>query len=296
MDIVKKKPVLLIIILILILAICVGIAAYLFFRSQTPANVLTIYGNIDIRQVQVAFYDNGRILKLYVQEGDHVNKNQLLAKLDPVRFNDAVAQYRGQVAAQEATLKNSQITLKRDRALVKQEAVSKQKLDDAAAAVKIAQHTLQADKAALALAKRELADSKLFAPQSGVIQNRILEQGDMVTPQNPVFTLALDNPVWARAYLPEKALGLVRLGMKAWILSDSFPNKRFRGWIGFISPEAEFTPKTVETTELRTDLVYQVRVYACNPDYHLRLGMPVTVKIPLKNNLPQPVGTQACGS
>ncbi len=293
MDVSKKQHV----VLILLLALCGGLGtAYWFLLSTSHTNILTIYGNIDIRQVQVAFYDNGRILKLHVQEGDRIKKGQLLAELDPVRFQDTVSKNKGLVAAQEATLRNAEITLRRHRVLVKQQAVSKQNLDDSIAALKIAQHTLQADRAALALAEQELIDSKLYAPQDGVIQDRILEQGDMVTPQNPVFTVALDNPVWVRAYLPEKALGLIQLGIKAWILSDSFPGQRFPGWVGFISPTAEFTPKTVETTELRTQLMYQVRVYACNPDYRLRLGMPVTVEIPLKNNLPQPLGASACVS
>lgn len=279
---------------ILLLALSFGLTAYLFLRSPSQTTVLTIYGNIDIRQVLVAFYDTGRITKLYVQEGDRVQKGQLLAELDPVRLQDAVTRSQRQVAAQEATLRNAEITFLRNHALAPQQAVSKQNLDDATAALRVARNTLLADKAALALAEQELIDSKLYAPQNGVIQDRILEQGDMVTPQNPVYTLALDNPVWVRAYLPEKALGRIQLGSKAWIMTDSYPNHRFLGWVGFISPTAEFTPKTVETTDLRTELVYQVRIYACNPDYRLRLGMPATVEIPLTNNSPQPLGAQPC--
>ena len=87
-----------------------------------------------------------------------------------------------------------------------------------------------------------------------------------------------------RAYLPEPELGKVALGMRAWIETDSFHGQRFPGWVGFISPVAEFTPKNVETTQLRSQLVYRVRVYACNPDHRLRLGMPATVVIPLLDN------------
>jgi len=330
---------------VLVLAIGAG-AAYWFTRPHAPSDVVTIYGNIDIRQVQAAFDDNGRILDLKVQEGDRVKKGQLLAELDPVRFQDAVAKDQGQVAAQEqvlarllagsrpeeiaearaeaaaaqATLGNAEITWQRQQSLAAEQYVPKQSLDNAAAALKTARanldhaqqalilaikgprkediaaarHQLQADQAALSLAQRELVDSKLFAPEEGVVQDRILEPGDMVNPQTPVFTLALDNPVWVRAYLPEKALGQVRLGMKAWIESDSFPGKRFPGWVGFISPTAEFTPKTVETTELRTELSYRVRVYACNPEHRLRLGMPVTVEIPLRDNMPQSLPAHPC--
>jgi HlyD family secretion protein len=72
--------------------------------------------------------------------------------------------------------------------------------------------------------------------------------------------------------------------MRAEILTDTFPDKTYPGWVGYISPTAEFTPKTVETPEIRTHLVYQIRVHACNPEGELRLGMPVTVRIPLNQN------------
>ncbi len=93
--------------------------------------------------------------------------------------------------------------------------------------------------------------------------------------------------MWVRAYLPETRLGKVKPGMKASITSDSYPGKTYPGWVGYISPTAEFTPKNVETPELRTRLVYQIRVFACNPQEELRLGMPATVNI----DLTSPAGT-----
>lgn len=117
----------------------------------------------------------------------------------------------------------------------------------------------------------------LTSPAAGVIQNRILEPGEMASASRPVVTLALTDPKWVRAYVPEPYLGRINLGMKARILSDSFPDQTFDGWIGFISPVAEFTPKTVETEDLRTKLVYEVRVFVHDSKDKLRLGMPTTV-------------------
>ncbi|HHQ13653.1 MAG TPA: HlyD family efflux transporter periplasmic adaptor subunit, partial [Chromatiales bacterium] len=145
---------------------------------------------------------------------------------------------------------------------------------------------LAAREAALALAEQHLADAELHAPAPGIIRDRILEPGDMVTPQTPVLTLAFNDPVWVRAYLPEPLLGRVRPGMHADILTDSYPGQRYAGWVGYISPTAEFTPKNVETPELRTRLVYQLRVFACNPEQQLRLGMPATVEIDLTQSAP----------
>ena len=101
----------------------------------------------------------------------------------------------------------------------------------------------------------------------------------MTFPQTPVLTLALSDPVWVRAYIAEPDLGKIAPGMPVEVHTDSFPDKAYRGWIGFISPTAEFTPKRIETTELRSKLVYQVRAYVCNPENELRLGMPATVDV-----------------
>jgi HlyD family secretion protein len=140
-----------------------------------------------------------------------------------------------------------------------------------------AKNTLEALKASLYLLKIRLADMTLISPATGIIQNRILEPGEMASPTRPVLTLALTDPKWVRAYVPEPDLGRIKLGMKAKILSDSFPDQSFEGWIGFISPVAEFTPKSVETEDLRTKLVYEVRVFVHDSKDLLRLGMPVTV-------------------
>ncbi len=129
--------------------------------------------------------------------------------------------------------------------------------------------------------QHDLKDASLYAPCDGVVQNRILEVGDMASPQNTVYTVALTDPVWVRAYVAEPDLGKVFEGMQAKVITDSFPDKTYEGWVGFISPTAEFTPKPVETRELRTNLVYQIRVFVKNPENELRLGMPATVKIRL---------------
>ena len=143
---------------------------------------------------------------------------------------------------------------------------------------------LLARQAEYTLALQNLKNATLYAPNAGVIRNRILEEGDMVSPQTPVLTLALNHPLWVRAYLSETDLGKVKPGMAATIHTDSYPDKSYSGWIGYISPTAEFTPKNIETPELRTHLVYQVRIYTCNDNNELRLGMPATVKIDLKHN------------
>ena len=101
----------------------------------------------------------------------------------------------------------------------------------------------------------------------------------MVSPQRPVFDLAIVDPKWVRAYVSEPDLGKLHPGMQASISTDSFPGVAYSGWIGFISSVAEFTPKPVETVELRSSLVYEIRVFVNDPQDQLRLGMPATVTL-----------------
>ncbi|MCK9395707.1 MAG: efflux RND transporter periplasmic adaptor subunit [Methylobacter sp.] len=139
----------------------------------------------------------------------------------------------------------------------------------------------EAQRANLALLRYRLSRATLKAPSAGVIRTRIQESGAVVTANSPVFTLALTDPLWCRVYVDESDLGKIRMGMPARITTDSYPGKSYRGWVGYISPVAEFTPKAVETPELRTSLVYQARIYTCDPDQELRLGMPATVTLSL---------------
>jgi HlyD family secretion protein len=99
----------------------------------------------------------------------------------------------------------------------------------------------------------------------------------------PVYALSLSDPVYVRAYVREPDLGKLAPGAVAWVTTDS-SDKRYRGTIGFISPRAEFTPKSVETTDLRTDLVYRLRIVIDEADQGLRQGMPVTVTLPIGAN------------
>ena len=143
-------------------------------------------------------------------------------------------------------------------------------------------HAYEAAAAAAALAEREFADTRLYAPSDGVVEDRILEPGDMASPQHA--------RLYDRADRSSVGAGLrVRNGSRQGSArACRRPSPRtasrgggYRGWVGYISPTAEFTPKTVETAELRTRLVYQVRIYACDSHGELHLGMPATVTIDL---------------
>ena len=336
--------------LILIIAVVVAILAgvgWLRHNDKAPEKELTLHGNVDIRQVELAFNASGRIDRIAVQEGDRVKAGQLLATLDTERLRLARQQAEAQAAVQREVVARNlagsrpeeirQARAQRDAArvavadaeayyrrqvdLVARHFISRQQADSARFAldkardqlkaaeatlrlaelgprkedVAAARATLAANEAAVAVIQRDLQEGELHAPSDGVIENRILEPGDMASPQKPVFTLALTDPVWVRTWLPEPQLGRVPVGARAWVQTDSHPDKRYRAWVGYVSPAAEFTPKSVETAEIRSSLVYQARVFACESQGELRQGMPATVTIPL-DQAPPAQGADPCAN
>lgn len=174
---------------------------------------------------------------------------------------------RAEYASAQARLRAAQQSASLQRAGARAE-------DIAAARAQRSAAVAQRDKA-----QTDLADAVIRAPAGGTILTRAREPGAIVQPGETVFTLTIDRPMRVRAYVAEPDLGRVSPGMKVEVTTDGNP-KVYHGTIGFISPTAEFTPKTVQTSDLRTDLVYRLRVIVSDPDDALRQGQPITVRIP----------------
>ena len=142
-----------------------------------------------------------------------------------------------------------------------------------------AKASLEQAQAQLAQAELDLHDTTLIAPSDGMLMTRAVEPGSMLSAGSTVLTLSLTRPVWVRAYVDEPNLGQMQPGRELLLYTDGRPDKPYHGKVGFVSPTAEFTPKTVETPDLRTDLVYRLRIIVTDADDALRQGMPVTVKV-----------------
>ncbi len=211
------------------------------------------------------------------------------------------------LAGRQAVLKNALIEYDRYVNLLKDNAISQRDVDISLAArdkaradveeasqqytlLKIGYRTeeieqaraqVQAAKAQVDTIELQLSDTTLKAPSDGVILTRAVEPGTLLSAGATVFSVSLTNPVWVRAYVAEPDLGAAIPGREVTFHTDSRPDHIYRGTIGFVSPTAEFTPKTVETQDLRTSQVYRLRIVVQNPDEALRQGMPVTVLLPL---------------
>jgi HlyD family secretion protein len=230
----------------------------------------------------------------------------ILARLVNGTRPEEVAQARDMVADRESAVALAQITLERKAELAEKGFTPHQQHDEATAtagqalaALKSAQETLklaeigprsedidaakaqlEGENAALVQAERRLTDSDLIAPSGGVILTRVREPGAIVGAGETVYAITITSPVWVRSYVAEPELGRIQPGMVVEVRTDS--GKTYSGQIGFISPVAEFTPKSVETKELRTSLVYRLRVVVNGDTNGLLQGMPVTVETTVK--------------
>lgn len=321
-----KKPVVIVLVIVLLVA---GTGGWLWYQSRQNQE-LTLYGNVDIRTVNMSFRVGGRLASLAVDEGDTIKAGQTLGMLDKEPYENALLQAKANVAAAQAqydlmlegyrseeiaqaaaAVKQAQAAFdyaqnfyQRQQGLWKSRTISANDLenarssrDQAQATLKSAQDklsqyrtgnrpqsieqakaSLEQTQAQLAQAQLDLHDATLQAPSDGTLMTRAVEPGSMLNAGSTVLTLSLTRPVWVRAYVDGPNLGQARPGRELLLYTDSRPDKPYHGKIGFVSPTAEFTPKTVETPDLRTDLVYRLRIIVTDADDALRQGMPVTVK------------------
>ncbi len=279
----KKKLIAFIIVGVIIIGFII------FISHKTKDNdILALYGNIEIRQADLSFQVSGQIEKLLKEEGDTVKKGELIAFLDA---KDYEANYQKALANVQRTvaLKNEASNkYNRNKSLGKAGAVSYQEVETLFNNKNLSVAEYNIAEAEKTFTKNQLDYTKLYAPDDGIIMVRIQEEGTTVAKGQPVYTMAKTKPVWVRAYINETDLGNIKYGQKVDVYTDTKNpqtgiKRQYEGQIGYISPVAEFTPKTVQSTDIRTDLVYRIRVYIFDTDEYLRQGMPVTINVNLRN-------------
>jgi membrane fusion protein YbhG len=319
------------VIIVAALAVLAGAGWFVVQRLLPSAPDGTLYGNVEIRQVDLAFNSEGTVTAMPRQEGDSVKAGDVLATLDDATYRSGVAlaearrdsakaqldkllngtrpeqiaQARANLANARAMLSNAQVTYNRQAGLAARNATTQQLVDDAKRAVDTAQAQvaltqaqldeavngpraediaaaraqLRQAEATLDLARTQLDHTVLKAPSDGIVMTRVMEPGTVILPNSTVYSVAISGEVWVRAFVPEPLLSRVAPGTEVQVFTDGRPNQPYRGRIGYVAPAAEFTPKTVETPELRTQLVYRIRVRITDPDSGIRQGQPVTIRL-----------------
>lgn len=247
---------------------------------------------------------------------NHVLQNRAFLSEAMIRFEELKAGSRPQELEQasanvrhaEAELIKAKKDFERADSLYKKEVISAQQMDAAKRAydvavsqhqksiealslvkegprkeaIKAAEQRVRQAEAALKASAERLKDTAVYAPAAGVVLRKNAEAGETVSQGMPVYTIGdLESP-WIKVYVKEDKLGFVKLGQKAEIKTDSYKGKVYEGVVTYISSEAEFTPKNVQTQEERVKLVFGVKVSVRNINNELKPGMPADVKISLK--------------
>jgi len=266
-------------------------------------------GTLEATEVTVSAQTAGQVLRLEKDEGDAVStgdtlavidveklelqRGQLVASIDEIKANRKPAAE----AIKQATenLENLEKTYRRISGLLDKGTATQQQYDDASTRYRLAQSQLESAKAqektldareatvhaSIALLDRQIKDGAVIAPLAGVIVEKYVEAGEVVPVGGAIMKIADTKKFWLKIYVSEQDLGLFQLGGPVHVLVDA-RREPLAGVVSWVSPEAEFTPKNVETKDARAELVYAVKVAIENPPDVLKIGMPAEVHLPLK--------------
>ncbi len=269
----KKKTKVILIIVAGLIALFV-LLDYFRIKNKYAGQSIKVSGNIEATEVRLSFQVSGRISELFTDEGMFIKKGQIVAVLD----KDELAKVRNEAKAILDEAKSNHQTTEKDyvRAenlfkggvmTAQQRDTAKNNFDVAAAKLKSAQQSLE-------LASVRLGYADLNSPIDSFVLVKSAEAGEVMQPGSTVFTVADLNDIWLTAYINETDLGRVKLNQQADIKTDTYPDKVYKGRISFISQEAEFTPKQIQTTRERVKLVYRIKITVENPNLELKPGMP----------------------
>ncbi|MCX5717600.1 MAG: efflux RND transporter periplasmic adaptor subunit [Nitrospirae bacterium] len=279
---------------------------------KTPGRIVELLveeGQKVNKDKRLALLDNAELKSIAEQNKAFLNETS--AKLEELKAgsrSQEIEQAKASVANAEAELIKAENDRERYNALYKDELISVQQMENAKKTydvalsqhkkavemlslvkegprkedIKAAASRVEQARAALKATEERLKDTVLYAPISGVVLKKNVELGETVNSGVPVYTIGdIANP-WIKIYVKEDRLGLIKLGQKAEVKVDTYPKKVYEGMVTFISSEAEFTPKNVQTQEERVKLVFGIKVSVKNINDELKPGMPADVRIMLE--------------
>ncbi len=252
---------------------------YIHIKENQDIRRIKVSGNIEGDDVRISFRVEGQIEELLVDEGYVVKKGEVVAKLktdelSKIRDNAAAA-----LKAAEYEHALAKIDYERAENLLTAGATTTQKRDAAKTKADSLKANIDKLKASLDLSQTRLDFTTLTSPLNGYILVKSALAGEVVQIGSPVFTAVDLNNIWVTAYINETDLGKVKLGQKAYVETDSYREKKYNGWVSFISSQTEFTPKYIQTTEERVKYVYRIKVKVDNSSLDLKPGMPADAYI-----------------
>jgi HlyD family secretion protein len=251
------------------------IILYKIFSNDTGEIVLN--GNVEVQDVDISFRVSGRVAEILADEGNEVKKGSIIATLDSDIFETKAKIANAKMEEAKMSLKNAEKNYIRNKDLYKKKSIPEKIYDSANTEYGIAKAQLESAQASLELAKIELHDTKLRSTADGIVLTRNIECGEMINAGLPAYTIMPHIQTKIKTYATEAVLSRIKYGDIVYINNEAERNKKYRGHIGYIAHEAEFTPRNIETKELRATLMYRIRVIVDEPAPALKQGMPVTI-------------------
>lgn len=258
----------------LVIIISVFLLAHFAKDNERNHKLIKVSGNIEATDVRLAFRVQGKIKEILTDEGKAVKSGEILAKLETDELAKIKAEAQASLKAAQFIYVRAKEDYSRLENLFEAGAISAQKRDAAKTELESAKAKVDALGASFGLAETRLGFADLSSPIDGFILTKSAETGEVVQPGSVIFNVADLKDIWLTAYINETDLGRVKLNQQADVKTDTYPDKTYKGRISFISQEAEFTPKQIQTTQLRVKLVYRIKIAVDNSNLELKPGMP----------------------
>ena len=266
----KKK-----IIIIVFIIFFIGTGAFVYFGQKgNHQKELSYSGTIETTQAKLSFQVPGRVAQVNIQEGQAVTKNQIIVVLDRAEFASRYDQAKANVTSVQETFKDTKKNYKRFEELFGKGVVTEKERDSVKLAYEVSKSRLAESESVLSLAAIQLSYTQLKSPMDGIVTSRNIEPGETVNAGREVITISDLSRVDLKIFVDETEIGKVKPNQKVEVKVDTFPDKSYTGYVSFISPEGEFTPKIIQTKKERVKMVYLVKVSIVNPNFDLKAGMP----------------------
>ena len=288
----KKRRVVIPIVILLLLAF----VTLIYYQTHSGSRTILLSGTVEVTEVEISPELSAKVTTLYHREGDEVEEGDPLLDLDrselDARLREAEAAKQAieaEVSLYQAKMENAQRDFNRSLHLYRTKAIAESSFDAAKTAYEIAKNTYEASlhrneevRARIETLNVQLKKTHLTSPITGLILERNVEAGEVVSPGMVLMTIGDLHRPWVRVYIGEPDIGRVRIGQEAVVVTDAYPKKEFAGTLRYIADEAEFTPKNVQTRQERIKLVYEAKVYLTNEEGILKPGMPADVSLHLE--------------
>lgn len=282
----------------MLMLVVVFIVVFSLWEKNEPDKLTSLSGSgtIEVTEIEIGSTIAARVERVLVDEGEQVDSGQVLIELDRRELDAQLAQAEASINVARTRINQTRsewehvgLNLKRIRELYTAGSATKKELDDleakyksASDQYKLVSHQYEKSKASLELTRVQLGNAVIRSPIKGVVLAKNANPGEVVFPGIALLTLADLSRVWLRIFVRETQLGRIKLGQKAKVKVNSYPEKAFWGKVVHISGKAEFIPGDIQTKKERSKLVFAVKISLDNPEQELKAEMPASAEIVLE--------------